>query len=83
MVQGSVGRVFAAALVVAGAASACAPPTPDEGAGPARSSAIFGGTVDTTRPAVMALLHWKTPTTPFACSGTARNTAADRPVAAA
>jgi hypothetical protein len=49
--------------------SACGACTPDA-IGSSMAGAILGGSADTTRDAVMALLQMETPTTAFACSGT-------------
>jgi trypsin len=50
-------------------AGACAPDAP-AGRSSSRSSAIIGGTADTTHDAVMALLQRQTATTAYGCSGT-------------
>jgi hypothetical protein len=60
---------LALGLASACAAAGCTPRT----AAPApasKSTAILGGTADTTHDAVMALLQMETPTTAYACSGT-------------
>ena len=65
-------RLLAIGVVALGAVvgGSCAPRVPDDEAAPARTRAIIGGTSDVMHTAIMALLHWKTPTTPYACSGT-------------
>jgi hypothetical protein len=61
-------RVLALACVFA--VAACTPAATPDVVGSSTAGAILGGSADTTRDAVMALLQMETSTTAFACSGT-------------